>query len=290
MERGGRRRRSRPLAGRVSGLVRVLAMTLEDWPMLHDDDMCRCARCRRQRRSVERLADASLSAALRHAQDRWEGHQAAWGIHEASTPARPKPGLVTVPEFKVAVGTPVSIETLLALKKRKERGRPFITPPGWRKNDKGLYVYSAPTLDGRPLYVGETRPTSANTTLGRIYQEIRGKGAQKSEDLKKLFELLNGRPVELIPGKGPVVAKPGDIFVQPAKIVSPSGHPIDFSTDPNQHAAELLLKGILNPILGKDTLTFEDEDEGPAPGTIEQLARFSLRALERAARHSEVSP
>jgi hypothetical protein len=64
-------------------------MRNENWPRHLGSMDCGCARCRRSNRAVERLANASLSAALSHAQDRME---ADWQM-EAETPA----GAITLP-------------------------------------------------------------------------------------------------------------------------------------------------------------------------------------------------
>jgi hypothetical protein len=63
-------------------------MRTENWPMRSHATGCGCDRCA-GRDSVERLANASLSAALRHAQNRFEDE----GSFEAATPA----GALTLP-------------------------------------------------------------------------------------------------------------------------------------------------------------------------------------------------
>jgi hypothetical protein len=251
-------------------------MVLESWPSSDHRYGCSCARCLREQRLIERRAHASLSTALRHAQNRVETD----GVDFAAGPPKPPPA-VTIPPIRLDLGKGVSIAELKKLHEARKPGQPIVVP-GWQPNAKGLYVYRVPSLfRKRPLYIGETRPQSQNTIPQRILQEINGKGADKSDTFKKLAAFLNGEPVQLIDGGKMVSARPDQIFVHPAKIVVPPRFPIDFSTDPSQHGVELLLKGAMNPILGKGSLTFENADasaEGPAD-LVERLAELSVRAL-----------
>ena len=268
-------------------------MRRENWPTAHASGSRGCAHCRDgEKRLIEQLSNATLSTALRHAQEGFDGGHAA----EAPKPRRkprsaapassrqsrqkPQPQTVTIPSFGVSFGPPVSIEKLNELKAQRKGNRPVATPPGWVQNDKGLYAYYVRGIP-RPIYVGETRPTSKVTMLKRIYQEIAGKGADKSADFKKLFDLLNQRPVALFPGQRPKVVRPSDIFVRPGKIVTPSGYPIDFGTDPSHHGAELLLKGVLDPILGKGSLTFEDDADSEVEAELDFIAAREMQRVGR---------
>ena len=47
-------------------------MTYENWPSRTHSHGCGCRSCRDGDRRIDRLASRSLSAALRHAQDRFE--------------------------------------------------------------------------------------------------------------------------------------------------------------------------------------------------------------------------
>ena len=265
-------------------------MRRENWPTAHASGSRGCARCRHgETRLIERLSNATLSTALRHAQEGFDGGYAAEASkarRKASAAAtgssrqKPQPRTVTIPGFGVSFGPPVSIEKLKELKAQRKGNRPVTTPPGWIQNDKGLYAYYVRGIR-RPIYVGETRPTSKVTMLKRIYQEIAGKGADKSADFKKLFDLLNQRPVALFPGQRPKVVRPSDIFVRPGKIVTPSGYPIDFGTDPSHHGAELLLKGVLDPILGKGSLTFEDDAESEVEAELDFIAAREIQRVGR---------
>ncbi len=44
----------------------------ENWPEMRHRGSCACGRCRREKMLVDDLSRASLSAALRHAQNRYE--------------------------------------------------------------------------------------------------------------------------------------------------------------------------------------------------------------------------
>jgi hypothetical protein len=301
MERRRQRAGNRPLDWRRGVLVEGDLMALENWPELRRNSSCGCGQSRTGERLVDTIATQSLSAALRHAQERWEGGDEFWiSRGEAAAPRRtkpsrraraaakpaaaaartttasrpPKPDKVTIPAVDVSLGSAVSLSQL---RKAKAKGSAVIAGD-WRKKDKGLYVITAPGRFDRPIYVGEVRPEKKGTLLKRIFQHITGsahkRGGKVSQELKQLHDLLSGRPVNLDGRKG-VRLKPDDIYIQPAKIVPKRGSPIDFSTDPNHHGAELLLKGMLHPLLGQASLTFEYEAEDEEP----EIAEAELRRL-----------
>jgi hypothetical protein len=118
-------------------------MLRENWPRIDHPSGCRCPRCRRQRAVIDRLADRSLSVALRHAQGRFEdgsGPEAATPGPDITLPGKFS-GWHRVPAVTLAqlfsAGPPAPFTT------KSARG----TGPGY------LYrVYEE--YRQRPLYIG----------------------------------------------------------------------------------------------------------------------------------------
>jgi hypothetical protein len=109
-------------------------MRTENWPNDSPASGCGCARCR-DGRSIERLADASLSAALAHAQNRAESD----GEFEAATPA----GTLTLPGRFGGWRGAVTLDVLFGSN----------APSDFTKPKRLLYrIY----VEGRqkPLYIG----------------------------------------------------------------------------------------------------------------------------------------
>ena len=126
-------------------------MRAENWPNGTSGSGCGCARCRGDRR-IDRLADASLSAALAHAQNRAESEG-----FEAATPA----GTLTLPGRFEGWRGAVTLDVLFGS-----------SPPPLFTQPKPRLLYRI-YIEGRqkPLYIGMAYSASIRE---RVASHLRG--------------------------------------------------------------------------------------------------------------------
>jgi hypothetical protein len=193
--------------------------------------VCDCLRCRKRRVDglVERLADQSLSTALRHAQDPWE-HLAHEAGHKSTT---------ILPPISPALrwSAPISVSDL-------DNDRPAAAPfaePG------KLRLYRI-TRDGRNVYFGIVHAPGQSVSK-RIKSHLQNTGwtaaQRRRSESKQLAQRLQD--------------KKKTTFVRYANIDAPPR----YRKDPKYlHAIELLAQSALRPqIYIPQNLTFEDEDD-----------------------------
>jgi hypothetical protein len=216
----------------------------ENWPKTrkapHGGNglVCECRRCRIRRGAlVERLADQSLSAALRHAQDDpWE---AAWTTETDSPTLLPSLG-------PIRWSAPVSLRDLNT---RTPASRAF-----FEKGKLRLYRIcrrGAP----RPLYVGMVH--GAGQSVARRIQDHLNPNkvgrSPRSATRALLVELMRDTPA----------AELNRLMIRFAEPPVPAG----FRNNPQfLHAVELLAQQALDAKhrnMG-DVVTFEDEEDGRA--------------------------
>jgi hypothetical protein len=126
-------------------------MALENWPR-NDSGRCDCPRCR-QSRVIDRLADRSLSVALRHAQNRTEGELG----FEAAQPQGP----ITLPGKFSGWREATPLQTVLS------RSRPHLfgvtrVPLLYRIYEGGKQI---------PLYIGMV---TGSSIAARVASHMRG--------------------------------------------------------------------------------------------------------------------
>jgi hypothetical protein len=131
----------------------------ENWPPVSHAYGCRCARCRRGDPMIERLADQTLSTALRHAQNRAESELGA----ESATPA----GRITLPGKWSGWSGAVSLKVLFA------PGAPkiFTQKPRPITDGYGLLYRVYEEHKQRPLYIGMAYKDSIHD---RVVSHLRG--------------------------------------------------------------------------------------------------------------------
>lgn len=268
----------------------LLSRYAEESARLHGAP-CHCPRCRARRRKamIDRLANDSLSTALRHAQ---ANEQLAWEAARKKppnapsakqTPPPPPAFSLTRPQWTPIPGPRVSLRQFLdewAKLPRGQKGK-WGGPRGWQKTQYH-YIFDAPRLDPtRPLYVGEVLarpddPKRERSLAQRIRDHLRPTRSSKAGalpiDSEQLRQVLNSG-VQAPHGSSVAVAgktatlKPDDIFITPIGINKDPPDPVDYDRDPNaRHAVEQLLKAQLNPLIGHDltkypVLGFEDEED-----------------------------
>lgn len=214
----------------------------EAWPevrrgrgAIHNGLVCECRRCRVQRGSlVERLADQSLSTALRHAQDDpWE---AGWATEADSPTILPSLG-------PIRWSAPVSLRDL---NNRTPASRAFR-----EKGKLRLYRICKPG-ERRPLYVGMVHG-ARQSVAQRIYDHLNPNKvgtSPRSATRALLVELMRDTPA----------ADLNRLMIRFAEPPVPAG----FRNNPQfLHAVELLAQQALDAKhRNKDgVVTFEDKDE-----------------------------
>jgi len=116
-------------------------MNYENWLRTDHAGRCGCVRCRRQARLIDRLADRSLSVALRHSQSRFEdglGLEAATPSGSITLPGRFSGWRDSIVLYDLLMGSPPA-----AFKQKSVRG----TGPG--------YLYRIYEENKQiPLYIG----------------------------------------------------------------------------------------------------------------------------------------
>jgi hypothetical protein len=127
-------------------------MAIENWPPRNDSRRCDCPRCR-EARAIDRLANQSLSVALRHAQNRAESELR----FEAAQP----PGPLTLPGKFSGWRAATPLPTVLS------PGRPHLfgvtgTPLLYRVYEEGKQI---------PLYIGMVTRSSI---ASRVASHMRG--------------------------------------------------------------------------------------------------------------------
>jgi hypothetical protein len=205
----------------------------ENWPktaMPQHRIVCECIRCRRSRvsqRYVERLADQSLSTALRHAQD--------WAEMETDETGRASTMLLKPLDPAIRWSAPASVSDILA-----KRAADFEVPGRLR-------AYRI-TRDGKELYFGLVYAPGQSVGQ-RIRDHVANTGfsaaRRRRSESKQLAKLLED--------------KRRTTMVRFADIAAPS----PYRSDPKYaHAIELLLQNSLRPLIYiPSSLTFEDEDD-----------------------------
>jgi hypothetical protein len=222
---------------------------IENWPPMHRTG-CRCERCRREQRVIERLADASLSTALRHAQSRFESEQGM----EAATPR----GSITLPGTFSGWLKPTNVKVLLG-------PSPPVEFTARSAPEKG-YLYRIDRKHKvRPLYIGEAYrypivSRVASHVAGLLTKKfaVRKKGdpvaglkattardfAKMRSEIEKLRVLLAKLP------------EADDLQVRYATVTPSTGYPVDVKL---LHAFESALQVLEKPRSYVGSVrTFED--------------------------------
>lgn len=151
-------------------------MTCENWPNITRSHGCSCRSCRGRDRLIDRLADRSLSVALRHAQDRSESSGFAF---EAATPA----GTVTLPGTFSGWRGAITLGELFGPAPPlpfQTRGKPGPNGPG------RLYrIYQENKQ--RPLYIGMAFEASIQSRVASHFVSV----MTKAGTLAKTRQVLN---------------------------------------------------------------------------------------------------
>jgi len=230
-------------------MVEVSVMVYENWPRMDHQAGCRCTRCRRQGAIIERLADRSLSVALRHAQSRFEG---AIGT-EAETAGR----IITLP------GKFTGWDTVRAVTVNELFGgtppREYTEPPVRGVAPGLLYRIS----DVSPLYIGMAPASSIKARVASHLRDLitpQGRPAQSQQ----LNDLLAKKPEHFYKSRSEVeklrilIARTrlGGLKVECGKVWPSAGYPMDFKL---LHAFEAALQVLERPraYVG-DVWSFED--------------------------------
>jgi hypothetical protein len=204
----------------------------ENWPEnvpVRHRILCECVRCRRVRlsnRYVERLADLSLSTALRHAQD--------WAELDWSEAGRKSTMVLSPIEREIRWSAPASVSDILA------KRAPDFEVPG------RLRAYRI-TRDGKELYFGIV--FGAGQSVGERIREHAANTAftpaqRARSESKQLAKLLQEK-------RRTTMVRFSDISI-----------PAPFRKDPKYlHAIELLLQSSLRPLVYlPSSISFEDND------------------------------
>jgi hypothetical protein len=193
-------------------------MRYEHWPDHSPAKKgCECIGCRRNR-AIERLADASLSAALAHAQSRFEGAfedglESSWNFEAATSEGR-----IRLPGTFKGWKNPTALEVVLSAQ----------APAAFRtSNSKSLYrIYE----EGRqiPLYIGMAlREPIQKRVLSHVRGLLLKSGARKLDPslmaqlAKQTSEIEKFRILASQPGMK------GRIKVQHAAVEPDGGYTID---------------------------------------------------------------
>ena len=221
-------------------------MRAENWPNGTSGSGCGCARCRGDRR-IDRLAEASLSAALAHAQNRAESEG-----FEAATPA----GTLTLPGRFEGWRGAVTLDVLFGS-----------SPPPLFTQPKPRLLYRV-YIEGRqkPLYIGMAYSASIRERVASHLRGIITKAGvpAKTAAVSKLAVTPKAAPGGLaseIQKLRVLAAQLGlgqRIKVQHAAVTPSGGQPLDPKL---LHAFELTLQVLERPHSYVGTArTFELED------------------------------
>jgi hypothetical protein len=217
----------------------------EDWPEIRPRPhlggcACRCCRGRRADRYIERLASQSLSTALRHAQDPWEGEAGATlarlrleagGGKAPAGPGSPRPPGRIPCSIRLTASSAVPLGAL-----------------GWsrdhmRRGALRLYiVYRQAT----PLYVGHVHGRSQSVAEHVMaYRRGEGIGGPASDTARLHRELTTA---------------PGQISV----VALDWHHPTFPRTPDMTRSIEGLLRAVVRPTIHTAAVTTFEEDEADA--------------------------
>jgi hypothetical protein len=230
-------------------MVEVSVMVYENWPRMDHQAGCRCTRCRGRGAIIERLADQSLSVALRHAQSRFEG---AIGT-EAAAVGRD----ITLP------GKFTGWDTVRAVTVNELFGgtppREYTVPPVRGVAPGLLYRISGTT----PLYIGMAPASSIRGRVASHFRHLitrRGRPAQtqQAKDLRAKTDAdfdNSGSEVERLRLLIAPTRLRG-LKVECGKVWPSAGYPMDFKL---LRAFEAALQVLERPkaYVG-DVWTFED--------------------------------
>ena len=147
----------------------------EDWPEARVPThrlLCECRRCRRTRDDlyVERLADRSLSTALRHAQDEWED-EASEAFESILLEASPKKGIRNV-KSKAMPSSARPVKQLGASKptpRASSGSKPRRSDPPMTK--RGVHTSPPPIKSATAPIAVKPRPTGAPPTAIKSGQQ-----------------------------------------------------------------------------------------------------------------------
>lgn len=215
-------------------------MTYENWPRLACSDGCGCQRCRRADRLVDRLANRSLSVALRHAQDL----ESDFG-YEAATPA----GSITLPGMFSGWRGAITLGELFGT----DPPLPFRSkspPPG---PGQGLLYRVYQNNKQRPLYIGMAYRDSIQNRVASHFKSVTTKAGKlaKTRMVMTLASLAKTTPTDKwrseIAKLRALTAAAGlnaIIKVQYGKVTPPAGLPLDAKL---VHAFESALQVIERP-------------------------------------------
>jgi hypothetical protein len=141
-------------------------MACENWPNPLGARNCGCEACRNEDRLVDRLASRSLSAALRHAQDRFESD---FG-YEAATPA----GSITLPGRFGGWKRAIALGDLLGPSPPQPFTRRGPPPP----SGPGLLYRVYEENKQRPLYIGMAFRESIQNRVASHFRSVMTKAGK----------------------------------------------------------------------------------------------------------------
>jgi hypothetical protein len=202
---------------------------------------CWCRRCQQDRKLVDDLSRASLSAALRHAQNRYEyedGYEDEFDAWEAGRRSK-----TSLPALDVAWSAPASMKDLSTKK-------PGAKDPAAKFYDRGkLRVYRIYKAgQSKPLYIGMVRGAS-KSVVDRLREHQSGKKVGRAtSETKQLADALAA------------VTDPSQLLIRYGEIDAPKR----FRNDAKfLHGVEMLLQAALKPqIYNPGSLSFEEVEEG----------------------------
>jgi hypothetical protein len=235
--------------------MRNLSENWPEMPMPRHRILCECVRCRQRRISdnyIERLADQSLSTALRHAQD-WAEMEADEAGLDRTKRAGPPKGLIL--RQSIRWSKPASVAEILDEHAETLLKDDFFKP----LSNKRLRLYCV-TRGGKVLYIGLIYGTGQS--VGNRIRQHAGRGKEirdrapwpRGSESKQLAAMLKQKKTQ------------DATNVQFADITVPKG----YTPDPKYaHAIELLLQNSLRSqtedkqpqIYFSGNLTFEGEDD-----------------------------
>jgi hypothetical protein len=135
-------------------------MTYENWPSQTHTVGCGCRSCRSGDRQIDRLASRSLSAALRHAQDRFESD---FG-YEAATPG----GSITLPGIFKGWRGAITLGDLLG----PNPPLPFTLSGRPPSNGSGRLYRVYQENKQRPLYIGMAYDASIQDRVASHFRSV----------------------------------------------------------------------------------------------------------------------
>jgi len=234
----------------------------EDWPEIRHPGRCPCAECRGGRRALDRIANASLSAALRHAQNRGESDFEA--AVPSPTPPLCPPGTFSGWQWTEALDlTEMFRETVKA---------PFST------NNSGNLLYRIYEVGSeRPLYIGMAYRNSIQyEVVDHLDSVFKRQGFSNNETVRALAALDLDSTGSEIDKLRILISKLGQATGSPipkvayGRVTEKAGYPLDAKL---LHAFEATLQVLERPkSYSGSTRTFEESLADAADSVLDDMS------------------